>query len=488
MATRLQQKIWTGLLLLVLTAAVASPVVAQSVTSDVVVRNTAELRRALVDTGVSSIGIVGPLTLSSAGFGPPLSITRPLKIFSTTGPPGQRGVLDLGNAESPLLLVGNGGALTFNHLTLIGFYPLRPLNYTTATSMMPLSAVSVEAAGAAVSIVDCVLLVPGGPDKLTSTMPFWQSAEQSGTMPLEANSQVSPAGPEIAQMQAQAPSGPPAPPRTGAAALLQQQQLVVPLALRLTYFGGDSSVSVSDSVVAFDPAGCFDAAAATPLTLAWDSKSLAEALQGGAQTVLVFVSIHVEPLHFPPLHGVTVKRNTLLTGCRGLGAPPSLDFDHIPTALVIEQRVTLTLRDGLVVLQTAPAPAGPGGAPLPLLGSIDVTRGGVLELDSVELGVNDPAVFRTELAALAATSRNGDSPPMLAQLRSGSAGASAGFLMESWTVQLGGMQLRRGSGQPAAAGVRACVRVCVCVCSLRHPLHCACCCYLQFSLCSSSAL
>jgi hypothetical protein len=422
-----------------------------------VVSTSGQLRQALLAPGVSTVVLSRQLLLDPQQF-EPLAVARPVTITSITG----HAMLNFGSAMQPLINVAAGGALSLHGLTLAGFYPAEPLAYTTATSMMPLSAVGINSTGAMLSVSSSTLLVDGPATKLTATMPFWQVAAQQGSL-----AGPSSRGPQQQQEAAVTASDGSAAVATtaertlvGSRATVQQQVLELPL-LQRSYYGGNSSVSLQDSIVALDPNGCYDGSSA----LAWSSQSLLAALQGGSpaatgsssSNVLVFTDIVLDPFHFTQLRSAPIP-SVNVSGCSS--SPASLNFNRIARAVTLQQGARMVLGGGLRLLQAAPledrSRASNNSAALLLLGSVDVSAGAELLLQNVVVTVPDSSSVEQAMQAVAKQQEASSSTPSVQELSAAEAAAVAvpdgdgpALLVNSWSVRLTGLELHGGAAAAA---------------------------------------
>jgi hypothetical protein len=324
------------------------------------------------------------------------------------------------------------------------------------------------------SLSSCTLLVDGPATKLTATMPFWQVASQQGSL-----AGTSSRGPKQQQQQQQdsvtASDGSGAAASTterslvGSAADVQQQVLELPL-LQRSYFGGNSSVSLQESIVALDPNGCYDGSSA----LAWNSESLLAALQGdvtgaagslagtgssSSSNVLVFTDIVLDPLHFTQLRSAPIP-SVNISGCSS--TPASLNFNRIAQAVTLQQGARMVLGGGLRLLQAAPlgdsSRSGNGSAALLLLGSVDVSAGAELLLQDVVVTVPDSSRVEQAMQTLAQQHAASSSTPRVQALSAAEAAAAvvavpaadvAALLVNSWSVSLTGLELHTGAAAAA---------------------------------------
>jgi hypothetical protein len=403
----------------------------------------------------------------------PLAVARPVTITSSNG----HTILGFGSAAEPLINVAAGGALALQGLTLAGFYPAEPLPYTTATSMMPISAVNISSSVASLSVVRCTLLVDGAAAKFTATMPFWQQALQEGSLAKSST--------RSQQQQQQAASagssaGASAAERSlvDSAAGAQQQVLELP-SMHRSYYGGNSSISLQDSIIALDPNRCYDGSSA----LAWNSASLFAALQGDAaaslagnsssrssSNVLVFSDIALDPLHFTQLRAAPVP-SVNVSGCSS--SPASLNFNRLAQAVTLQQGARMVLAGGLLLLQAAPldevSSSSSGSidtSALLLLGSIDVSAGAELVLQDVAVAVPNSSSVQQAMQGVGQQQAAGSSSLSIQELPAAEAAAagvpgSSGpvLLVNSWSVDLSGKELHEGAAA-AAHGNASAVAMC----------------------------
>jgi hypothetical protein len=424
-----------------------------------VVSTSGQLRQALLAPGVSTVVLSRQLLLDPQQF-EPLAVAHRVTITSSTG----HAILNFGSARQPLINVAAGGAVSLHGLTLAGFYPAEPLAYTTATSMMPLSAVSINSTGAMLSVSSCTLLVDGPATKLTATMPFWQVASQQGS--LAGPSSRGPQQQQEAAVTASDGSAAAAP--TAERSLVDsratvQQQVLELLLLQRSYYGGNSSVSLQDSVIALDPNGCYDGSSA----LAWSSQSLLAALQGAAgspaatgsssSNVLVFTDIVLNPIHFTQLRSAPIS-SVNVSGCSS--SPASLNFNRIAQAVTLQQGARMVLGGALRLLQAAPledsSRFSDGSAALLLLGSVDVLAGAELLLQDVVVTVPDSSGVEQSMQAVVKQQAGSSSTPNLQALSTAEAAAVAvpagdgsALLVNSWSVSLTGLELNGGAAAAA---------------------------------------
>jgi hypothetical protein len=431
-----------------------------------VVSTPGQLRQALLAPGVSTVVLSRQLLLDPQLF-EPLAVARPVKVTSDTG----HAILGFGSATQPLINVAAGGALSLHGLTLAGFYPADPLAYTTATSMMPLSAVSVSSSDAVLSVSSCTLLVDGPATKLTATMPFWQVASQQGS--LAGASTRAPNQQQQQQATVTASDGRAAEaPAAGrslvdSASDMQQQVLELPL-IKRSYFDGNSSISLQDTIIALDPNSCYDGSRA----LAWNSASLSAALQGevvsaagslatssssSSSNVLVFTDIVLDPLHFTQLRAAPIP-SVNVSGC--VTKPASLNFNSIAQAVTLQQGARMVLGNGLRLLQAAsldePSGASIDSAALLVLGSVDVSAGAELLLHDLVVVVPDSSSVQQAMRDVAKQHAASSSTPSLQELSAAEAAAVAvpggdgpAFLVNAWGVDLAALELHEGAAAAA---------------------------------------
>jgi hypothetical protein len=284
-------------------------------------------------------------------------------------------------------------------------------------------------------------------------MPFWQLASQEGSL----------AGTSTrSQQQQQQATAATERSLAGTAADAQQQVLELPRMQR-SFYGGNSSISLQDNIIALDPNGCYDGSS----TLAWDSHSLLLALQGSAagaagstRSVLVFTDIAFDPLHFTQLQAAPIP-SVNVSGCSS--SPASINLNRLAQAVTLQQGALMVLGGGLRLLQAAPLDAvssssGVDTAALLLLGSVDVSAGAELLLQDVVVAVSDSSSTQQAMQRVAQQHGGSSSAPSLQELSAAEAAAAAAgvsgssgptVLVNSWSVDLSGFELHEGAAAAA---------------------------------------
>lgn len=477
-----------------------------------VVRTAQQLRSALLDAGSSSIVLAESVTLDPATFAPAVSLTRAVSI--TADSPAAT-YLDLGNAQEPLISIAAGGNLTLRGLQLANIHPALPLPVTQASSAMPLSAISITSrSAAALSIVDCALLVEGPLSNVTDTLPFWAARQEDGVLrPIQQQQQLQHAA--VAAAAAAAATGTAlssSPSSSPAAPSASSSSHVLSISnYSTTLFGGSSRVQLANTVVLTDLSRC----GVTPgqQLLAWDSASLALALNASSTTtssstaaaaalpeIVLLANVSLSPVHWPaPTPGNGNTPSVQISSCSSsssyAAAPTILDFNHLPGVFLLQPGATLQFSSRsasssstssssapsegpFLLLNAAPVSLQYGTSNLQLswprsnlsssahtllgLGSVDVSQGGTLLLSNVAVGVADAAAARDAMQQVTGA---GGSKPVLSSSQpggSGSGGGGSGFAVSSWNTSLGGWHLGGNSAVLPAAQGGAVSLVCGC--------------------------
>jgi hypothetical protein len=360
-------------------------------TSGIGVSNAGELRQALLDTKVSSIVLQAPVSVDVASF-------HPIKLGHAVVLTAARNDVSLSfsHAREPLILVGPGGDLKLQNITVARFYPQHALNLTSATSMMPIAALDISAAGAAVAFQSCRFLVQRPLADATSSMPFWAEQHQAGFDLRSATGHPAAAD----QRDAVAAKGNMQKARLSAASM---QQLALLSSIQV-YYGGSSTVSIIDSLLVIDPQQCYNG----QQQLVWDSRSLATALQDPAvQEVLVFVDIVLSPLQFSFAQS-RLASSTRISTCSG--SPATLDFNMLSQAITLHSGAVLQLTGGLTLRQAVPIDPSISRTNLsnsmaPNLQTLMASTPALLLLGSVDLSLGAELVVRNASVAVANSSR-----------------------------------------------------------------------------------
>lgn len=357
-----------------------------------IVENPAQLRAALSDAAVDNIVLPQQVSLDSSVFSP-VTVARTIVMASD----GAYGCLGFGNTSSVLLSVGPGGNMTLQGLTVRSFYPAQPLQVTPASSIMPIASVGISRDSAELHLQSCVFHVQGQLKTVTGPMPFWSTVLQ------EASTAVG-----------------------------STQQQVVPVSAQMSYFGGNSSVTVRKSVLAMDPSGCYTGQG----HLTWDSRSLWNAVQKPALThAVVFVNISLSAQHFSPLVNSPVG-NMTISGC----SSTALNFNQLHNALAMQQGATLQFMGPLQLLGAATAHLtsrnSNNSSGLLLLGSVDISSGARLLLQDVEVGVSNSSSVLQDMRLF---TQGTTAPAVVWQLPA--ATGQRGFVVQSWDADLSGVML-----------------------------------------------
>eukprot|EP00775_Hariotina_reticulata_P010053 gene10053-10209_t len=356
------------------------------------VSNAGQLRQALLDATVSSVVLQAPVTVDLASF-PPINLGHAVTVTAASS----ADALSFSHTREPLIMVGPRAYLELHNLTLARFYPQQALGFTSASSMVPIAALNISATGAAIVLRSCKFLLQSPLADATGSMPFWAEQDQAGFNLLTANGQPAAA---VQQFDLVAAKGSMQKSRLSAASMQQIAQL----SSDKVYYGGSSTVSITNSLLVIDPQHCYTG----QQQLVWDSNSLATALQDATvREVLVFVDIVLSPLDFSFTQSKLVSSMRIST-CSG--SPASLNFNMLSQAITLRPGAVLQLSGGLAVRQAAPmAPSisrtNTSNNMAPALQALMDSTPALLLLGSVDLSLGAELVVQSASVAVANTSQ-----------------------------------------------------------------------------------
>lgn len=439
------------------------------------VRNAEEFSRALLDSSISDITLLDPVVLAPAGFAA-VQVNRTVRITASS----PTSYLDFGHAHRPLISIGAGGWLSLISLRLMHIYPLLPEPLTDNSITMPISAISMHPSSARVTISHCMLIVDGPSSTLTDALPFWFARQQSRDL-----------------QPILSPSSPVLQPTVGASSAAQTSDYVTSIShYDSTAIRDSSRIQILDSVVVSDSLGCV---VPGQQLLAWDSKSLLDALQlsqdhsfrsriastqiNSAAEVVLLANISLNPVHWSsPLSIAGNNPSVIIRSCSSLNDSrfSILDFNHLPRVLTLAPGATLHLSSNLMLMhpaglqqqqqhavtveqlqQAGLSQSGSSSAvSLLLLDSIDVTNGGQLLMTDVIVSVPDAAAVERALHEVNAAV---GSKPLLQPVAvpGAAAGArfaaqnSSQFVVSTWTASLASWHMESSSSAGVVAPTAA---------------------------------